>query len=178
MPDLKEIRELIQFVFVISGGTIGLIAFFQSLRQRRLENALKMIALFKESLGQDDLERWAELFRASSELAGAKPGYYVFGNTQIPISNYFSEGSHDNGAIARMAESLEIICFEINHQAVDSRIIWFELGQLMRTMYSWLETAPYNGSTLITQYPSIEKTFKRYKHKFEKWPSRVFAYAE
>ena len=40
--DWKEIREWIQLAFVIVGGTIALFAFIQNLRQRKLENSLKL----------------------------------------------------------------------------------------------------------------------------------------
>ncbi len=55
MCDVKDIREWIQLIFIVVGGTIGLAAYFQNIRQRRLENALKVIALFKESLQEGDM---------------------------------------------------------------------------------------------------------------------------
>jgi hypothetical protein len=179
MPDAKEIREWIQLVFVVIGGTLAFVAFFQNMRQRRLENALKVIGLFKEALKKGDMEHWEELFRSSSELSGAKPGHYVYASSQIPIRNYFSEGSHDGGAIARMAENLEIVCHELTRKTVDARYVWFELGQLMRSMHSWLQCTPGQGEkSLIELYPSIDKAFRIYEKEFKRWPSRVFAYVE
>lgn len=178
MYDVKEIREWIQLAFIVVGGTIGLFAYLQNIKQRRLENALKVIALFKESLQDGDMDAWQELFHASSEPAGAKPGHYVYGSSQIPIANYFSEGSHDGGAISRMAESLEIVCYEVRKKTIDVRYVWFELGQLLHTMHSWLSTIERRNGKLLDEYPNIKKVFHQYRTDFTKWPKRIYVYVE
>lgn len=177
MCDIKEIRDWIQLAFVIVGGLIALAAFFQNLRQRRLENALKVIGLFRDALRDGDLEHWQRLFHSSSKAAGAKPGTYVHEwDDHRPISDYFSEGAPDNGAVARMAENLEILCHELIRKTIDPHYVWFELGQLLRTMYDWLSCTSNAGSqSLISQYPSIDRAFKKYGKNFAKWPSRVYA---
>ena len=178
MNDAKDIREWIQLIFIVVGGTIGLVAYFQNIKQRRLENALKVIALFKESLQEGDMAAWQKLFHTSSEPAGAKPGHYVYGNSQIPIANYFSEGSHDGGAVSRMAESLEVVCFEVCRKTIDVRYVWFELGQLLDTMHSWLTAIDHRNGKLLDEYPHMKKVFRKYHTDFKKWPKRVYVYVE
>ncbi|OGQ80817.1 MAG: hypothetical protein A3F90_09740 [Deltaproteobacteria bacterium RIFCSPLOWO2_12_FULL_60_19] len=180
--DLKEIREWAQFAFLIVGGTLGLVAFFQNLRQRRLENALKLVSSFRDSLREGDLAHWEELFHASSEPTGAKPGHYVAEHGgQHSISEYFSEGSGDGYAISRMAQNLEIICHEICEMTVDARIVWFELGQLLNTMHEWLSHIPgHSGkaSLLESAFPSMARAFEKHGKKFHRWPTRPYAYIE
>ena len=180
--NMAMIRDWIQLLFIIVGGTIGLIAFIQNVRQRRLENALKMVNAFREALRKDDIANWEQLFHRALEPAGAKPGYYVSENgAQYSVGSYFTEGAPDNNSIARMAENPEIICHEICRKTVNPRLVWFELGQLMRTMHLWLTNIPsfHKGQSLLDiSYPSIKGVFKKYNKQFGSWPCRTFSYVE
>jgi hypothetical protein len=178
----KEIREWIQLAFVIIGGTLALIVFFQNLRQRKLENSLRLIQLFQNSLRSNDIIYWTELFRSSSELAGCSCGQYSNSAGECrSIGDYFSEGSGDENAISRMAQNLEIICHELSIGTADVRIIYYELGQFLTTMHVWLSGISVGsaGCTLLNQsFPYIDRICKKYKKDFAKWPSRVYAYIE
>lgn len=180
--DWKEIREWIQLTFVIVGGTIALIAFFQNLKQRKLENSLKLVALFRDSLRPNDITHWIDLFRSSCELANCPRGQYAAGNGECrSIGDYFSEGSGDENAISRMAQNLEIICHELSIGTADVRIVYYELGQLLTTMHGWLgsiEAGPPSHFLLDQSFPSIERICKKHEKEFTKWPSRVYAYIE
>jgi len=180
--DWKEFREWIQLTFVIVGGAIAMIAFFQNMRQRKLENSLKLVALFRESLRPDDISYWIELFRSSSELSGSPRGQYATGEGDFrSIGDYFSEGSGDENSISRMAQNLEIICHELTIGTADVRIVYYELGQLLTTMCKWLggiKAGPPGCYLLDQSFPSIEGICKKYKKDFAKWPSRVYAYIE
>lgn len=179
---LKDLREWIQLTFVIVGGLVALTAFFQNLRQRRVENALKFIGLFRDALDDGDLEYWEELYRSSSELAGARPGYYLYESERLrPITDYFSEGSPDGHAISRMAVALDVICHQVNSGAADARTVYYELGQLLSSMHFWLASSEASEpckSLLEASYPSIAKFFKRFAPERSLWPSRVYAFIE
>lgn len=180
--DWKEIREWIQLAFVIVGGTIALFAFFQNIKQRKLENSLKLVALFKEQLRPNDLVYWDELFRSSCELASPPRGHFAHKDGGYrPIGDYFSEGSGDENAISRMAQNLEIICHELCRGTADVRFVYYELGQLLTTMHGWLESIEMGSegkSLLDLFYPSIKRICEKHKKDFVKWPSRVYAYIE
>lgn len=180
--DWKEVREWVQLAFVVVGGTIALIAFFQNLKQRKLENSLKLVALFRDSLRPKDISHWIDLFRSSSELAGCARGQYAVGNGRYSsISDYFSEGSGDQNAISRMAENLEIICHELSIGRADAKIVFYELGQLLTTMHDWLggiEAGPKGGTLLDQSFTSIDRICRRHKKDFTKWPFRRYAYIE
>ncbi len=172
-----EIREWLQFGFVVIGGMIALFAYFQNQRQRRLENALKLLTLFKESLRENDLAHWKELYIGTCEPASAPQGHFIsYEGLAVPLGTMWSEGSEDDNAIQRMAESFEIICFEILSGTVEARIVWFEIGQLMSEMHKWLNNVEplYPEKTFIEQYyPSTKKVFNKYKKEFKKWPFRI-----
>jgi len=180
--DWKEIREWIQLAFVIAGGTIALIAFFQNLKQRKLENSLKLVALFRDSLQPNDISHWITLYRSSCELAGCSHGQYRNDSGECrSIGDYFSEGSGDENAISRMAQNLEIICHELSIGTADSRIVYYEIGQLLTSMHGWLSGIEVGsaGRTLLDQsFPSIKLICSKHKKNFAKWPSRVYAYIE
>lgn len=93
----------------------------------------------------------------------------------------WSEGSEDDDAIQRMAESFEIICYEIHSGTVEARIVWFEIGQLMSEMHKWLNDVDgpeKKGQFLARHYPSIKKVFEKHKGKFKEWPCRIHAQFE
>ena len=179
---LKDLREWVQLGFVIVGGVVALVALFQNLRQRRVENALKFIALFRDALKDDDLKHWNDLFKSASELAGSKPGYYLRGAEKFsPITDYFSEGSSDKYAIARMASALDMVCHQVNSGAADAKTIYYELGQLLRSMHFWLSSSKSTKqdiSLLDDAYPSIAEFFKRFTPEKTSWPSRVYYFIE
>jgi len=180
--DVAEIRGWAQLSFIVIGGTIGLIAFFQNMRQRRVENAFKMIAWFNSTLQRHDMEDWIKLFHYAYEPAGAEPGHYVdVEGNQFSISGYYSEGSPDSGSIARMTDSLEVVCHELVKGTVETRLVWFELGQLLRTIHYWLSCIPSyrEGTSLLEEsFPNIAKAYKKHEKNFNRWPSRTIAYVE
>ena len=178
---MKEVREWIQLIFVVVGGVIALIAYFQNLRQRRVENALKFIALFRDGLKDRDLEHWEQLFRSSSELAGAKHGQYLKEWEQkSSIGDYFSEGAPDSHAIARMARALDVVCHQVVTKTADARTVYYELGQLLDTMQDWLSgvKGPEEGKSLLESHPSIKQFYIDFEPMKKQWPSRVYAYIE
>lgn len=179
--DWVEIRAWIQLAFVVTGGVLALVAFFQNLRQRRVENALKFIALYRDAIGKDDVEEWKSLFRSSSELTGAPLGQYIshVANSFRPISDYFSEGA-ESDAILRMAQSLDVVCHQVLTGAADARTVYFELGQFLNTMNRWLCSVPGNaeGRSLSDEFPNINAFMRRYQSKSKSWPCRAYAYVE
>lgn len=179
--ELSEIRGWIQFFFLVVGGVVGLTAFCQNMRQRKIENSLKMTKWFHDSIDKEDISNWERLFYMSSESAGAQWGFYIAEGKQQPLSDYFSEGSPDAGALGRIADCLNVICHEMVEGTVDPRFIWFEFGQLLRTIHGWIgaiEAPSGNGTLLEEAFPSFNKAFQRYEKCFNKWPSRTYAYAE
>lgn len=178
----SEVRQWIQLLFVVIGGVLALVAYFQNLRQRRVENALKFMQLFRDGLQPDDMAHWQELFVATSEPCGAPIGQYM--NTVAmafrPISDWFSEGSEDGHAISRMAQSLDVVCHQVVSGAADARTVYYELGQLLTTMNSWLCSVPGNAieTSLSDSFPSIQQFFREYHKEIKSWPCRVYAYVE
>jgi hypothetical protein len=176
----KEIREWVQLVFVIFGGYLAYQTFAQNMRQRRVENALKFIALFREGLHENDLNDWDDLFHSATELAGAKPDQYIDhkGNAQS-IGDYFTEGAPTT-AIARMAQSLDIVCHQVMTKSADAQTVYYELGQLLRTMHYWLANTPSYPphKTILDAFPSLKEFFSKFKPEKNDWPHRVYSFIE
>lgn len=179
---LKEIREWVQFLLLLIGGTITLRTYVGNQRQRRLENSLRLIDLFQKSLQPSDLEEWKKIFLSSSEPTGVRVGYFWDDqNQERPFADLFSEGAPDNGAIARIAEQFELISYEVLDKTVNLRLIYFNLGQLMDTTYSWLQMIenPSNSSSFISKYfPYFGKMYRENRKKFKSWPRKTYAYIE
>jgi hypothetical protein len=179
---VSEFREWIQLFFIVVGGSIGLVAYFQNLRQRRVENALKFISLFRDGLRAGDMDEWEKLFHAASEPTGSPPGHYkVVDGPYVTIGAYFSEGSPDGYAISRMAESLDVVCHQVVTGVADAQTVYYELGQLLWSMNNWLKPIPAisgKGSFLEQSFPSIAKFHSKFGKKMRKWPSRIIAYID
>ena len=159
--------------------------YFQNLKQRRVENALKFISLFRDALEDGDLEHWQHLFRSTSECAGALPGHSLADDGQMhSIADYFSEGSgaRDNYAISRMAQSLDVLCHQVNEGVADPRTVFYELGQYLSCMHRWLSailSSPVGKETLLeASFPSIDTFFKKYGKSLREWPCRICQYIE
>lgn len=179
MNGFKELREWIQLIFVVVGGVLAFMTFFQNLRQRRVENALKFVTLFRDGLHKEDMKHWHELFQSSSEQTGAKPGRYLKEWEDFrPISDYFSEGATDDNAIARMAASLDVVCHQVVSGAADARTVYYELGQLLNTMRHWLQNTDglVAGQSLLQSYTSINEFFIHFAPQKASWPTRVYAF--
>jgi hypothetical protein len=180
---MKELRDWIQLAFVVVGGVVALIAYFQNLRQRRVENALKFLGLFRDGLQEGDLVEFTKLLRASSESAGVEAGQYASerGHT-ASVGDYFSEGSEDNRAISRMAQSLDVVCHQVLSGAADARTVYYELGQLISFMNYQLSAVkdPTSQKPNFLEYafPSIASFCKKYEKEIPIWPSRTYAYIE
>ena len=178
--DQKTIREWLQLILAGVGSCIALFTYTKNLHQRRVENSLKFIELFREGLAKNDMDEWKDLFISSSELNGAKPGYFIDEkNRTRPISDYFSEGAPTD-AIARMAEALDVICHQINTDAADAQTVYYELGQLLTTMYDWLNGGPISTSqkSLLDSFPSLKSFFNHHSPRTKGWPCRIYMFIE
>ena len=175
----KEIREWIQFLFVLVGGMIALQTYVANQRQRRLENSLRLIDLFQKSIQSGDIEEWREIFLGSSEPTGVKHGHFLDSqNQERPFADLFYEGAPDNGAIARIAEQFDLISHEVLNKTVNLRLIYFHLGQLMDTTYYWLQMIQNQSNSLpfISQhFPYFDKMYRKNQKKFKNWSRKTYA---
>lgn len=172
----SEFREWSELILACIGGAIALITYRQSVKQQRIDNAMKMTQWFHSLNDQEALDCWFDLLVATCDSAGAKQGYYVTNDGQLsPLEDYLDVTSPDGGKINKMMDCFEVICYEINKKTIDARFVWFEIGQLLSAVYSWLQAMKnHDHETYLKYYPSISKTFATYKNEFSKWPTRTY----
>ncbi len=157
------------------GATVALFTYASGQRQRKLENSLKLLDLFKQNLEESDISNWKSIFRASSEPSGAKKGHYVSSDgQQIPLNYLFSEGPDDDGATSRISEQLDLICYEILKGTVELRILYSNLGQLMDVIYKWYGKEGFFQES----YPSFNKVMIKKKKNMAKLARKTIAYCE
>lgn len=174
--NLSEFREWIELILACIGGVIALVTYRQSVKQQRIENAMKITQWFHSSNDKKALDDWFDLLRRSCESAGVKRGYYIEDDGELSLlENYFEVTSRDGGSINKMADSFEVICYEIDKNTIDARFVWFELGQLLGQVFSWLkEIKTTDGEPYLIYYPSISRVFKKYEKQFNQWPTRTY----
>ena len=165
--------DLIRTIFIVIGVTVALITFRAGQRQRKLENSLKLLDLFKDNLEKDDIKNWKNIFQASSEPSGAWEGSFLSeGKYQTPLNSLFSEGPEDHGSTARITQQIDLICFEILQNTIELRIIYSNIGQLMTVIYRWYEKEAF----LKDNYPYFVKVMK--KRTLNGLPRKTIAYCE
>lgn len=177
-----EIRNWFAFILAVVGGFITLKTYLGNQKQRRLENSFRLISMFRESLDEGDIQAWKNIFHATSEPVGAESGNFVEvvdgKRQQRPLSDLFSEGAPDNGAVGRMAELFDLISSEALNETVELRVIYFQLGQLMDTTYSWLRTIdnPYGQATFLEKHYPCFATLYRKRQINKRWAKRTYAH--
>lgn len=178
-----EIRNWTQFTFIVTGGYIALKTYLGNNKQRKIDNSFKIIAFFKESIEREDISRWIDVFIHSSEPYGAIPGHYVdFINEQktpIPFSELFDQSTViEQGAIRRISEQFNLIAYEALYGNIELRLVYFEFGQIMDTVYDWLSTieASYNSEKEFIEeyYPYFNRMYIKYRKYFEKWDCKTY----
>lgn len=179
---LAEIRSWLTFILAAIAGLIAIRTYLGNQRQRRLENSFRLIVMFRESLHEGDIEAWKNIFHATSEPSGAEKGYLVEvvdgERFQRPLSDLFSEGSSDNGAVGRMAEIFDLIGNQALDETIDIRMIYFQLGQLMDTTHSWLSLIDntHGKDTFLEEYyPHFNRLYKKRLIDRE-WAKKTYAH--
>lgn len=182
MDVFAEVRNWIAFILAVVGGFVAIQTYLGNQKQRRLENSFRLVAMFRESLHEKDIEAWENIFHATSEPAGAKNGFLVEvidgKRLQRPLSDLFSEGFPDNGAVERMAEFFDLIGNEALNEAIEIRLLYFQLGQLMDTIHSWLTIIdnPCGEGTFIEgHYPHFDRLYKM-RLIDRTWAKRIYAH--
>jgi hypothetical protein len=179
---LAEVRNWTAFILTVVGGCIAIQTYLGNQKQRRLENSFQLMAMFREYLHEGDIEAWKNIFHATSEPAGAKKGFLVQvidgKSLQRPLSDLFSEGPPDNGAVERMAEFFDLISNEALNKTIEIRLLYFQLGQLMDTIHSWITIidGPYGEGTLLeAQYPDFDRLYKK-RMIDAKWAKKTYTH--
>lgn len=95
-----------------------------------------------------------------------------------PFSDLFTEGPYDEGAVERMAEVFDLIGYEFRRGTIDLRSIYFQLGQLMDTVYSWLNSVKLHRDRASL----VERLYPHYHRLYvdgeldQKWPRKTYAH--
>lgn len=80
---------------------------------------------------------WKHIFINISEPFGAKKGHFFsHDNQELPFYSLFSEGPDDNGAVNRIVEQIDLICYEALKSTIYVRFMYSRIGQLMNTTHS------------------------------------------
>jgi hypothetical protein len=184
MPiDLRDIREWISLAFIIIGGSIALRTFIINQRQRKLENSFRMIDLINRSISKEDINNWHKVFIASSELAGANYGHFLDEKrNQRPFSDMFSEGNYfDQGAIERFCELFNLVGYEYLKGTIDLRIIYFEFGQYLSTIYDWVSSINVDDKHkdfMKSNYSYYHRMYQNNLKAFRSLPHKTISHIE
>ena len=168
-----EYLDLIRTIVITIGVTVGVVTYRAGQRQRKLENSLKLLDLFKDNLEKSDIGNWKKIFQASSESTGAKSAHFHSSHKQqIPLSSLFSEGPDDHGATARITEQIDLVCYEVLKGNIELRIVFSNIGQLMNVIHRWYK----NEAFFKDNFPYFNKVMKN--KSLKKLPCKTIVYCE
>lgn len=191
----KDIFSILKDILILSGVIAAFWNYYSQLQQREIENAFAMTERFYKSISPADLDRWVMVDRNSRESFGADIGEFVVfrdcdEQQKIPIELLFlSEGKGyvayaakfnpedevgdlDFSAIKRIAEQLEIMSYEMLKGQIEFRIIYYELGDVMDTLYRYLELMV---SKTENGYLEIDERFDNFMQVYKNNQSKVAA---
>lgn len=169
---IRDLLEIFSLLAIIVGGITATRTFIISQRQRKLENSFRLIALFKKTITKKDMNNWINIFISTSELSGAKHGYFNFNNEQIPIEYLFSEGNiYDGQSISRIADYFELVGVQYAKGTIDINLIYYEFGQIINSIHDWLSTFRGCDEKIFIEgtYPLFSKMVRKNKKNFDKW---------
>ena len=176
--DIQALRDWVSFAFLVIGGSIAIRTYVLNQRQRRLENSFRLINLCKDTLTTIDFSNWYSTRVASSEQAGAKPGFLIDNGKQIPLSELFGPNIIGQDSIERFCELFNLVCYEYLKGTVDFRLFYFEYGQYMSITYYWVSSVGNNAEFVKAHYPFFYEAFHRKAEEFQKLPYKTVSRLE
>ncbi len=176
--DYQELRYWIILFFGMLGGIISILTFRNTLKQRKLENTYKTIDFLRRHITEKQIDRFIELFQANNFLSGVKENEFRFSNGYTDnIENMFSEGGCGNGDIHNLIELFNLISPKLGN--LNFELIWFEYGQIMRTLYRWTSyLSNIRGNEHLTFYKKFNEFMKENEKRLLFKPTKHYTYIE
>lgn len=191
--------KVFSIIIAISGVIIACINYKSQQKQRKFDNSKKLIEKFQNTISENHLNQWKQVFLNSYESVGAKPGCFIVFNSnnqprQIPQASLFiSEGkglhlsdikmnlnddiSNINfESIRHITEQLEIISYEILHGHTELTVLYYELGQIISSIYYWIDSIEdeYSRNNTRSLYPSFVQMYQKNKRRLEKMTCKTY----
>lgn len=198
LQNLTNILSLVKDVVIIAGVVIALLNYRSQVRQRAIENSIKLVDSFKTSL-KTEVEVWENIFFNSLESSGVEPNHFLVYDSnhnavQIPIVDLFiQEGSGlllweskllttDKaqdivvGDVRRITEQFNLIGYEVLYGNIEIRNLYYEIGQIMDVIYSWIENIEdeERKQDIQSYYSYFIRMYKRNKKILERCPRKSY----
>jgi hypothetical protein len=202
--DIKNAFSVIKDVAILTGGWVALFNYRNQSNQRRIDNGVRLVKEFKESISPSEIKLWKELVLNTYEGTGAEVGnfiYFDFQNQrqQYPIEILFSnEGSgviipdsalnfeEDTkdlplgNLVRRIAEQLNLIGYEVLYGDIELRVIYYEIGQIMDIFFLWFSQVrreEYKNIIRIN-YIHFLKMYEKNRNYLRNLPTKVYFSAD
>ncbi len=176
--DWTEVRSWAQLAIIATGGVVALFTYLANQRQRRFENALRLVAEFKEAL-REEIAVWQRV------QAENQPRPVSFSTEAPPAPEpaplpyrmhdlWMGQGVEGN-AVERILDALTMSSYELERGYADLRVFYTELGWLIETIYAalaeqyWVQACVSTRRILDMFYPQFTKFYEKNQHKFGKW---------
>ncbi len=197
--DLSSLLDFVKNLFIIVGGTVALASYRSQNRQRGIDNSFNSLKMFEKTIQNEDIEIWKKVYFNTYESTHAEPNHFVVFSEenrieQIPLSNLFiSEGqglyvskSKLNldektsdlklGSIRRITEQLNLIGYEVLYGNIELRIIYYELGQIIETIYEWITQIQDEDTKASVEfmYPYFLKMYQKYQLTIANLPRKSY----
>lgn len=159
----------------ISNYWIKLATTSSNVQEVSLKTSLRFIDIFYESMIKNYIADWENLFISASELAGAKPGTYIGEDGSARSIKEFFISTTIESNISRLAKSLDVACAQAMDDSDSAKVLYYEFGQLLASMYYWLISTTNGGqdNSILDSYPNLKIYFEQYQPLVSNWPFRM-----
>lgn len=196
---IKDLTEFLRDLFAIVGVFVSVRSYLSQQGQRKIDNSKKLLEQFQNSINENDLNQWKQILLNSYESTGAEPGHFIVFDQdnnpeQIPHAHLFiSEGQGfcfpggkmnlgenvsdiNFGSIRRITEQLNIISYEILYGHTELMILYYELGQIMDSIYNWIKSIEDKDSRNNNNflYPYFLRMYQKNQRKLEKLNYKIY----
>ena len=171
-----ELFQILANLAVIAGVIFAVRQYRINLFSQKFQNAQTLIRSFYQSLEKGDIQAFRDVIVMRGESAGGdNAGHYLTEDGQlVDFSVYFAEGAPDNGALDRIVNSLERVCyFAKESNNVNVQFFYSELGQFLNISHEILE-----AMSSLSGFENIQKCFNELKHNYPDIPIKIIGYIE
>lgn len=164
LKEIAEIRNWTLAFFAVIGAFITIRTFRNNNQQRKLDNTFKIINYLRKHIGNEQIERFIELFQANNPIT-SKNNEFKFSNGYTEfVEDMFTDGGCGNGEIYNLIQLFDLISISLNKNLLKTELIWYEYGQMISKCYEWTSQIEKKDKEQFSKLSSSDRKFmKKYK---------------
>jgi len=164
ITEIAEIRNWTVALLAITGAIIAIRTFKNNNQQRKLDNTFKTLDYLRKHIGQEQIERFIELFQANNPITSESYEFNLLDGEIQNVEDMFSEGGCGNGEIYNMIQVFDLVSRSLSKKLLKTELIWYEYGQMISKCYEWTSQIEEMDNK---QFPNLSPMDKKFMKKYD-----------